>query len=507
MTSAVAPYVGPRPFEQTDAHLFFGREREANELVSLVTAHAVTVVFGKPGTGKTSLLSAQVLPQLEAEEFKVLPKVRFGRMMPWDTETKVSNIYVFNTLKAWSQNKASEMDLASISLSDFLLRYRDQSLELEPRIAVFDQFEELFLDAEHWQEREEFMMQIREALDNDRVLRVVFSMREESLGELDPYIHLLPDIMRIRFRLEPLRKRAALSALIEPLRSTDRRFEKAAAEQLVDDLLTIRIKTSDGWRGLIGQYVDAVHLQVVGQSLWDSLSPEEKTITRKHLMTFGDVDKSLIDFYEKAIASATRVVGVRQGSLRLWFEQSLITPTKTRGIVFRGKNDTAGIPNQVLDLLERQRIVRAELRGGGVWYELAHDRLIQPILDSNQSWLLSRSVTEQTRMRLESRAEDWLNHGRSPDLLLSEPALMEAELWIKSPEAEEGYSDQLFSLISASRAAVAERARELEFALAKEHELRINEQARNSRRLWTLAVLLALVSLIAFAAIVSLWMR
>jgi hypothetical protein len=501
MSFALEPYVGPRPFERQDAHLFFGRTREANELVSLVTAHPVTLVFGKPGSGKTSLLDAQVLPQLEEEEFKVLPKVRFGKMMLGDIETEVSNVYIFKTVKAWAQNEANQMDLARTSLSDFLLKDRDEALKLEPRIAVFDQFEELFLDAEHWEEREEFLMQIRDALDNNRTLRAVFSMREESLGELDPYLHLLPDILRIRFRVEPLRRRAALSALVEPLRSTDRHFEVGAAEQLIDDLLTIRIKTDDGWKGVTGQYIDAVQLQVVGQSLWESLAPEEKTITRQHLMSFGDVDRSLIAFYERAIASATAMAGVREGSLRLWFEKALITPDKTRGTVFRGEVNTAGIPNQVLNLLEGQRIVRTELRGGGRWYELAHDRLIQPILDSNERWLRERPAIEQMRSQLESRAEEWLANNRSAHLLLSDSELREAERWIQSPDAEEvGYTETLFSLISSSRA-------DLDHALARKQEFRINEQARNSRLIRALAVLLAIVSLVALAAIVDLWMR
>src|ERR1041385_8401114 len=224
MASSFEPYLGPRPFTRDDAHRFFGRTREANDLVSLVTAHAVTLVFGKPGTGKSSLLNAQVLPQLEAEEFKVLPTVRFGSRTSSETEIQVPNIYVFKTVTAWAEDGPNQKNLAELSLSEFLVKAGEMSRWSEPRIAVFDQFEELFLEIEHWQAREQFLMQIRDALDNDRMLRVVFLMREESLGELDPYIHLLPDILRIRFRLEPLRKAAALSALISPLESTERRF-------------------------------------------------------------------------------------------------------------------------------------------------------------------------------------------------------------------------------------------------------------------------------------------
>jgi hypothetical protein len=274
-------------------------------------------------------------------------------------------------------------------------------------------------------------------------------------------------------------------------------------------LLTIRIRTPrEGWKNVQGQYVDPVQLQVVGQSLWESLAPEEKTITREHLKDFGDVDKSLTVFYESVIASATAETGISEAALRRWFERSLITPNKTRGIVYQGEENTAGIPNRVVNQLVAQRLVRAELRSGGVWYELAHDRLIQPILDSNEQWLRASPLNEQTRARWESRAEQWVVNNRPTNLLFSEAELIEAEHLIGGPEAKEvGGSEQLFSLISASKAASVEKDRELEFVLAREAALRMTEEAQNRRRIRLLAVLLALVSLVALAAIARLWMQ
>ncbi|MDL1890998.1 hypothetical protein FBQ96_15755, partial [Nitrospirales bacterium NOB] len=48
---------------------FFGRPKEAAELFQLIRLAPLTVVYGKSGLGKTSLLQAGVYPLLRAEHY------------------------------------------------------------------------------------------------------------------------------------------------------------------------------------------------------------------------------------------------------------------------------------------------------------------------------------------------------------------------------------------------------------------------------------------------------
>ena len=73
MAYELQPYVGPRPFEKDDRALFFGRDREVSELLSLIIAHDLVLVYAQSGAGKTSLLNAGLIPRLEAEGIEVLP--------------------------------------------------------------------------------------------------------------------------------------------------------------------------------------------------------------------------------------------------------------------------------------------------------------------------------------------------------------------------------------------------------------------------------------------------
>lgn len=59
------PYPGLRSFEAADSDLFFGRGRESGRLLNLILANSFSVLHARSGVGKTSLMSAKVLPALE----------------------------------------------------------------------------------------------------------------------------------------------------------------------------------------------------------------------------------------------------------------------------------------------------------------------------------------------------------------------------------------------------------------------------------------------------------
>src|SRR5262249_8561286 len=66
LTMPVCPYKGLQAFTEADAGagLFVGREAELNRLRQMVERHALTVVIGPSGVGKSSLVSAGLIPTL-----------------------------------------------------------------------------------------------------------------------------------------------------------------------------------------------------------------------------------------------------------------------------------------------------------------------------------------------------------------------------------------------------------------------------------------------------------
>ena len=61
----VNPFPGLRPFMQEEADLFFGRDRQSDELVRRLARKRFLAVVGTSGSGKSSLVRAGLLPSLE----------------------------------------------------------------------------------------------------------------------------------------------------------------------------------------------------------------------------------------------------------------------------------------------------------------------------------------------------------------------------------------------------------------------------------------------------------
>jgi hypothetical protein len=65
----------------------------------------------------------------------------------------------------------------------------------------------------------------------------------------------------------------------------------------------------------------------------------------------------------------------------------------------------------VVDLIEARHLIRADVRAGAHWYEISHDRLVEPILRSNAEW-------EQTgQSPLHRSALRWQDSDKNSDLL------------------------------------------------------------------------------------------
>jgi formylglycine-generating enzyme required for sulfatase activity len=407
------PYVGPRPFEREEQNLFFGREREISELQSLLTAHRTLLLYAASGAGKTSLLNAGLLPLMEKEGFEVLPVARVSGLIPRGVRSEdISNLYVFNTLMSWTEDEASYKALAPMALTEFL-KAREHILDSEgfsaPRLIIFDQFEELFtIYQQFWKQREDFFHQVAKAIEEDPVLRVLFVIREDYLARLDPYVSLLPERLRGRYRLVRLRFKDACRAVEGPLHGSGKSFADGVAERLVGELIKTKVQSVIGeTEEAVGEYVEPVQLQIVCRNLWDSLPAGVNSITSEHLRSFGDVDEALKGFYENAVQKTISEANIKEEELRKWFARELITPAGTRGFVYRGKEDTVGIPNAAIDILENEHILRGDLRAGAHWYELNHDRLIEPIRNSNEIWLTAFEF-EQARLRVRKKLRKYL---------------------------------------------------------------------------------------------------
>ena len=62
----VNPFPGLRPYEPEEDHLFFGREKETDDLVRRLRSHRFLSVVGTSGSGKSSLVRSGLIPSLQS---------------------------------------------------------------------------------------------------------------------------------------------------------------------------------------------------------------------------------------------------------------------------------------------------------------------------------------------------------------------------------------------------------------------------------------------------------
>lgn len=159
------------------------------------------------------------------------------------------------------------------------------------------------------------------------------------------------------------------------------------AEKIVDELLKVNVSNRAGETVMgPGEFIEPIILQLVCATLWKTLPADVEIITMEHLRLFGDVDQILAKVYEQSVEIAVRKTKVKEINLRKWFDRTLITEGGTRGMVYREQEKTGGIQNSAVFELECMHIIRGVWCAGGLWYELIHDRFIEPIRESNKRW-------------------------------------------------------------------------------------------------------------------------
>ena len=410
------PFVGPRPLTSEDA--LYGRDREVDRLLDQLVAERIVLLYSPSGAGKTSLIQAGLVPRLREDGFTVLPlpPARVGLEPPPDTPLPPHNRYQLSVLLGLDRMLPAEQqrpaaELAEMSLKRYLQCWPGQGDEGQDLVLLFDQFEELCaLDSTDLSAKAEFMTRLGSVL-RDPSLWALVAMREEYVTMLDPYLARFPTRLSSTFRLDFLNQQAARMAIQQPVADLGQgvTFSDGAATRLVNDLRRVRVDRPDGSTRVLGPWIEPVQLQVVCRQLWEELPPGEKIITEENIANAGDIDRALSRYYEKQIRAVVAKTGIDEGDLRNWFNEKLITERGLRDQISRGPGKGDRNTERALELLIDAHIIRAERRRDVTWYELAHDRLIEPVQDRNKWW----AYEHKGWLALE--AEEWGRQGRPAD--------------------------------------------------------------------------------------------
>ncbi len=384
------PWLGLNTYAEHDR--LYGRDKETDEVSDIILNNLSTVIYGRSGVGKSSLLRAGVFPRMRYEDF--LP------------------VYIrleHNTAEGYFQQVGRKIKEASADADilmmtddgDMVLKERQSGIRKYPML-VFDQFEEIFTlpDNAHRPAVAEFFRHLASLLNNredsGNAFRVVICLREDYLYFLEQNSSDIPSLKRNRYRLMPLSLSQGREVICRPLPGT------VTAETA--DVILERIDTDRSG------YVDPSILSLFMHELYEKGSG---SITLENIRLYGD--NIIADFYENGMRS----VSVKTAKL---LEDRLVTTDGYRHYLSYNDALAAGVTAGELDTLKEKRIITVEKgEKNQRIIELSHDVLCPLVLQSRKE----RNLKEEAD-RLAAKTKAMRRRNRVMLLSLSAALLLVA---------------------------------------------------------------------------------
>lgn len=491
------PYVGPYPIQTGQP--FFGRQMETAELARRLVARRVVLFHSPSGAGKTSLIQAGLIPEMERQKYLVLPILHMNLTpLPGESLSEQPNRFILSCLlsldaKLPKERRTQVKDLATRSLrpgflAEYMTDFRQQYAELTNQVNrkrtlfIFDQFEEILtLQPADRSSKEQFFNELMPVLD-DNHFWILFAMREDFLGRLDPYLGYFPERLSAHFQLDFLGLKAAREAVEEPVKPFGTTYTVEATNQLIHDLSLVRVL--DETNKIVerpGNYIEPVELQVVCERLWRAERENPAVISLADVQEHGKVIDALAGYYADAVEKAAVESNVPVRNVRDWFERALIAEGGLRQPVPQGSELEFGVTTECAIRLVDAYLVRVEEQRGTLWYRLAHDRLVEAIIRDNTRWNIDNLSLLQRQALL------WDREGRKDRFLLQGDDLVDAELWLQ------GEHDPLDK--------IEEELLERSLDLQRKKEAEAEKERLNNRRIrryLAIAIGVAAVALVAF---------
>lgn len=420
--NAEHPWPGLSAFQEADAAYFHGRDREIAEMVRIVRADVLTVLFGKSGIGKSSILRAGLFPALRKHNlYAVYIRVRYEPGFPPPEEQVRGAIQSQLAAAGVEFTPPAEADLPTLweYFHHDATEFWDARNQWVTPVLVFDQFEELFSIGHQAAGHESSARELCEMLESltsgkipaavrarmeadpdyaDRFdfrktpLKVILSLREDFLADLADLQLDWQLTISNRYRLLPLGGHQALEAVVNPGGDL---IETAVARELVlavsqsHSVRRIRrlAATEDP---LANRQVEPALLSVFCRELNNQrLADNRERITAEQVS--ASTESILSRYFERAVDGIPEV-------LRDYLETHLVT---AQGYRNRAPLDEAlaldGVSREPVQQLVDQRLVRIEEDNGTLWIELTHDILTGVIQQSRQERRARRDYERRTR--------------------------------------------------------------------------------------------------------------
>jgi WD40 repeat protein len=467
------PWPGLDAFEESAHRFFHGRDDEAAALLRDVIDSPISVLYGRSGLGKTSLLRAALFPALRANHFlPIYLRLEYTSHAPPIADQLRACVREAVQAEApdarlpeedepiWEYLHRRDVELWSVR--NFLLT----------PVIVLDQFEEVFtLGARVPGLVEKFRDEFGDLVENriptdlaarldaddaasadfalgPRNYKLLISLREDFLPELEDWRRLVPMLGRPRRRLLPLSTAAALEAVYKPAAHIISRAQAQRVVRFIAGETSVGSEAealSDGHgsgAGATGSEVEPALLSLFCRELNEARKRRGQPRFDEQLIEGAKRDV-LSDYYASCLDGLSDRVAH-------FVETQLITQKGFRNSYAREDAVPSQLTDDELDRLISSRLVRLEERYGTQRIELSHDVLTSVVREERD-----KRIAEEERAALAERLETERAAAAERERILDQERLLEQKKRLQSERAQRRFRQLSIGLAALLVAVIA----------------------------------------------------
>jgi len=335
-------------YNREDESIFFGRDNETEEIYRKLYSGRLLLVYGKSGTGKSSIINCGLISKIPKEDIFTI-NIRCGK--------NAYNNFISEIKKYSGINNDNPAEI----LEDIFYTYS------KPVALIFDQFEEVFILSDE-KERKQLITGLDEILRSRLKINIILVIREEYFANLTEFESVIPGLYTNRVRIERMNRFSAKEAIVKPCLACDVRIEKGLAEKIIDQLL---------WQS---EGLELTWLQILMDRLYktavkrDPVNPVIRSADLESLEMIGNVLSNFLD---------EQLRQMPQGDLGEAVLKTMISADGTKKLVNLGDISEAlkvtghsvgpKVLEEILMHLVSVRIISDKNDEG--YYELRHDAI------------------------------------------------------------------------------------------------------------------------------------
>jgi len=406
------PYRGLVPYFEGDADYFFGRQSDTQIIVANCTTTRVTLFYGASGVGKSSVLYAGVMRELDRRaranlERRNCPECVGVAFSSWrdDSTAGLLDRVEATMRKLLPADWLPEIPPRAATLAGSLRTWTE--FMQSDLVLLLDQFEEYFLyrDAHDTTFTDELVAVVN---DPDLRVNVLISLREDALARLDTLKANIPALFANGLRLDHLTMDSARLAIEGPLKLYNDRLPPSApraniepglADAVLNQVRAGRVRLRQSGTGVVRAgsaiaestiRVEAPYLQMVIMRLWrEDIARGGNTLRLSTLNALGGAEKILRTHLDVVMAQ----LPASEQMLAAQVFHQLVTRSGTKiahyvsDLAAFAQAPVADVARMCELLVDWKARVLRDVTPPGMdskRYEIFHDLLAAPILDWRQ---------------------------------------------------------------------------------------------------------------------------